>query len=619
MANGIKKIVDWITQNLSRFIIFLILVVVVLHNFNHKLWLREKGIVKHDVISYYSYLPAAIIYNDLSFRFIDDNRAFFHDKIWIVKTPEGMRYQKMTMGLSFMYLPFFLAGHAAALIIGAEPNGFSTPYMFFLQFSSLFYMLLGLIILRRLLLRHFHDWITALVLFALVFGTNLFYYTTREAAMPHAFNFFLFALFIWITIKWHEQQRFKYALALGLVFGLISLIRPSNALIAVFFMLYDVKSFRELGKRPLLFIKKWKHILIIIFSAFLVFVPQFIFWKTNTGSWFLYSYGDEGFFFTNPQIINGLFSYRKGWLVYTPLMIIALIGIFMLVRKQKQFFTPILVFTILNIYVIYSWWCWWYGGSFGSRPMIDSYPMMAIALAGFIDWFAVSKVRKITIIGILVILSGHGIFQTLQYQKSAIHYDSMSKEAYWHSFGKLFPDHYYYDLLEPPDYKAAKRGEQAIAVHSKTIITEPLVSDYEIVTPDGNSFFSTNMRYLIGKASLKSDEMSRSGHNSIKLTPEHQYGSDFLLRARAQEVYRLSVWRYPAQSEGRLVFSATREADFYRAFRNVVEIDEQGWGKVETEITIPSQVHGYFKIYLWNPGSEPVFFDDLMIERVSAY
>jgi hypothetical protein len=241
-------------------------------------------------------------------------------------------------------------------------------------------------------------------------------------------------------------------------------------------------------------------------------------------------------------------------------MVLALAGIFLLAKKQKQFFTPILVFTVLNIYVVYSWWCWWYGGSFGSRPMIDSYAMLAIALAGFIDWFATSRLRKALIIVVLVILSGHGVFQTLQYQKGALHYDAMSKAAYWNSFGNLYPDQYYYDLLEPPDYQAAKKGEQAIAIHSKKVITEPLVCDYESLTPDGTSFFSTNRRYLIGQAYLVSDELSRSGKNAVKLTPENQFGSNFQLRTtRYNEIYKLTVWRFPAESDGLIVFAAQKK------------------------------------------------------------
>jgi hypothetical protein len=152
-----------------------------------------------------------------------------------------------------------------------------------------------------------------------------------------------------------------------------------------------VKSIKELEQRPLTF-----H------QALAANPPPYLL----RNSWFLclslyfgkqtpahgsyYSYGDEGFFFTNPQIINGLFSYRKGWLIYTPLMIFALLGILTLARRKfQQFFIPVLIFTVANIYVVYSWWCWWYGGSFGSRPMIDSYPLMAVALAGMVYGYRV--------------------------------------------------------------------------------------------------------------------------------------------------------------------------------------------------------------------------------------
>lgn len=601
---------------MSDGVILLCAIVITWVNFNGKQWNKEQGIVKHDIISYYSYLPAALIYKDLSFKFIDDDRAYFHNKIWIFKSPNGGRYQKMTMGLSFLYAPFFLAGHGIAHLTGAEPNGYSIPYMFFLQFSALIYLLLGLVILRKILLRTFSDRITALALFGIVFGTNIFYYTTREAAMPHVYNFFLFSLFMWLTIKWHETYKLHHAVFTGLVFGLIALIRPSNALLALFFIFYDVKSIQEFGQRPLVFIKHWQQILLLIFCAFLVFVPQLVFWKANTGSWFLYSYGDEGFFFSNPQIINGLFSYRKGWLIYTPLMIIALLGILTLARRNSRFFIPVLIFTVANIYVVYSWWCWWYGGSFGSRPMIDSYPLMAVALAGMVAWFQGLQTRKMLPIMGILFFSGLNIFQTLQYQKGAIHFDSMTREAYWESFGKIHPYHEYYDLLEPPNYNAAKKGIQSVAVHSKAIITDSLVCDYDLLTPDNGFFYSTDKRFLLGKPHLRSSEKSRSGEHSLKLTPENQYGSDFQLRAKKGETYILSVWKYPAEVDGRMVFSALKESTFYNVGRLSSEIDSNGWARIETQVYIPDGKQGFLKFYLWNNGSEPLFFDDLQILRI---
>ena len=66
---------------------------------------------------------------------------------------------------------------------------------------------MGLLILRKLLLIYFSDGITSLVLFAVFFGSNLFYYATIEGPMAHAFDFALIALFMHLTIKWYAMSR----------------------------------------------------------------------------------------------------------------------------------------------------------------------------------------------------------------------------------------------------------------------------------------------------------------------------------------------------------------------------------------------------------------------------
>jgi len=54
----------------------------------------------------------------------------------------------------------------------------------------------------------------------------------------------------------------------------------------------------------------------------------------------------------------------------------------------------------------------------------------------------------------------HSLFETGQYTYGAIHWDSMSKKAYWYSFGKLHPDGEFYKLLKAPDYEKAIKGER---------------------------------------------------------------------------------------------------------------------------------------------------------------
>jgi hypothetical protein len=194
--------------------------------------------------------------------------------------------------------------------------------------------------------------------------------------------------------------------------------------------------------------------------AFLVvWIPQFIYNLHFTGQLLFYSYTDEKFFFANPQIIDGLFSYRKGWLLYTPMMVIPLIGIFVSIFRKEKYSLAILIFTLVNIYVILSWWCWWYGGSFGQRSFVDSYGLMALPLALVLAEAARLKtVFYKAIVGLVFLIIVFNNFQTQKYLYGSIHFADMTKAAYWHSFWHVRPQPGYWDLLETPDYDLAKKG-----------------------------------------------------------------------------------------------------------------------------------------------------------------
>jgi hypothetical protein len=278
--------------------------------------------------------------------------------------------------------------------------------------------------------------------------------------MTHPASFCLIAMFIWFALKWHHRRRLKTAIVLGLLMGIIALIRPTNALIAVVFIFLEVINYQDLKGRVLLFWRYKIQLMVIILCSILVWVPQFLFWKYSTGQWFYFSYVDEGFFFSNPQIFNGLFSYRKGWLLYTPLMTLSIVGLFFTYKNNKNWIVSMGIFIPLNVYIIYSWWCWWYGGSFGSRPMIDSYALMAISLASFYHF--IDTLRNYYRIAMIVVVTfgiSLNLFQTYQ-SRSCLHFDSMTKEAYWSNFTTFGWPSNYDELIETPNYEKALKGEE---------------------------------------------------------------------------------------------------------------------------------------------------------------
>jgi len=590
-------------------------------NFNNHLWKFKHKVVFQDVVGYYCYLPAAFIYKDLSFSFIDDNPEFFRDKMFNSKTDDGRRFQKMTMGLAFMYAPFFVTGHIYAYLFDYETTGYSPPYFFALIFSALFWLLAGLYYLRKILILYFNEWISALTMVLVVFATNLLYYSTLEAPMPHVYNFALFAAFAWFTVQWHLNPSPKTSLIIGLVFGMIVLIRPVNGLVVLFFAFYGVTSLKSFNNKLLLIAKHPFLIMFIAATAFSVTIPQLLYWKFSTGDWFFYSYGKEGFFFANPQIVPGLFSYRKGWLLYTPVMVFALAGLFTMRGRLSVFRTSLLIMLPIFVYVIYSWWCWWYGGSFGSRPMIDIYAMLSLPLASLITIADHrSRLLRNSLLGVLFLLMLLNMFQTYQYKRGMIHYDSMSKEAYWFNFGRLYTDSYYFELLDPVDYDSLLVGVHHPVPVIKNMIRKEALCDFERLDKHKSKFLSTDGHYLFHGGHLQSSDKARSGMFSLKMSLEEKFsaGTNFYLRKK--ERYLISAWKYPAEANLSLVMASEDHHNFYQIVLKTSETDKHGWAKLEMEVHVKdtTEIHHPFRVYVWNRDTAAVFVDDLFIRNLGV-
>jgi hypothetical protein len=446
---------------LDKIALLIILAGLVWTNLSIKYWTNRKYVINYDVILYYEYLPAAIIHHDLSMSFVKEDPEFYKDKIWINPTSTGRSVNKMTMGLAVLYAPFFLVAHVLARPLGYPADGFSVPYCFVLIFSSVIYAMMGFWLLLKLLRKYFPRNAIAVSLLAIGLGTNLYFYTTISAPVSHSYSFFLFAAFMCAVDSWVVKPSRGNSLLVGLVGGLITLVRPSNCIIFLLLLLWQVDSVHTLKSRLKLLFYKPLNVILIAVMAFLVFSPQLIYWKYATGNYFYYSYGEERFFFNNPVFLKGLFSYRKGWLVYTPVMIFALVGFIVLFFRKKGFFWPVTVFTMLNLYIVWSWWCWWYGGGFGQRALVESYALLSVPFTAFIAFILEKKIKLkvffLFIIGCLICLN---LFQTRQYWKGIIHYDSMDKELYWDSYVHRNIRPGFGDMLDHPDYQAALKGDR---------------------------------------------------------------------------------------------------------------------------------------------------------------
>jgi hypothetical protein len=239
------------------------------------------------------------------------------------------------------------------------------------------------------------------------------------------------------------------------------LVRPVNVVFFLFFLLYGIKNFSDLKPRIQLLWKNWFHIALMAILSFLVFLPQMLYFNYITGHYLFNSYIGERFYFGHPHLVESLVGFRKGWLIYTPIMIFALGGFFFLKKSAKPFLIVSVLLTCLYFYILASWWCWWYGGSFGWRAMIDLYPMLAIPMAAFFAALLYKKkwYSKTTAV-FMILFIALNLFQTIQFHYNILHYDSMTAAAWVDSFGKINTADCDRSLLKSPDYEKARLTNQ---------------------------------------------------------------------------------------------------------------------------------------------------------------
>ncbi|MCC6600341.1 MAG: hypothetical protein IT223_06665 [Crocinitomicaceae bacterium] len=406
----------------------------------------DKGPMNWDVTGYYFYLPGLFIHHDVALQDIqkmEDLRIKYDlsGTLYQFHPVEGRSnfVDQYPLGMAVLYSPTFFAGHFFAGLLSYEKDGFSPPYQWAMIIWSFLVAIAGIFALRSLLMHFFSDGISALALILILAGSNYFIQVSRGLTTPHNYLFTLYALFLLAVIRWHKQPAYRTTALMIAPLGLACLARPTEMVAIVIPVLWGCNSTSEIRQRiKILFSKQRSFTLFAIALLMLIALPQFIYWKMTTGHWLYMSYSNpaEGLDFLSPHTINFLFSFRKGWFIYTPLMLISLTGFFFLYKKKKNIFWPLIVFFILNLYVLSSWSCWWYAQCFSQRAMVQSLPVMALLMGFTLSWISEKKWYAITG-GVLISLA---FLQTLffqwQYEHRILDQWRMTSEYFWAVFGK---------------------------------------------------------------------------------------------------------------------------------------------------------------------------------------
>ncbi|MBK7763201.1 MAG: hypothetical protein IPI46_07480 [Bacteroidetes bacterium] len=349
--------------------------------------------ISWDVSGYYWYLPAVFIYKDLKhLHFSDSLRSAYGcspDNQQITILPDGSKVLKYSSGMAVQYLPFFLGAHVISKSLGYPADGLSPPYQIAIHIGALCMMLLGLWYLRKLLLTYFKDGTVAILLLFLMWGTNYTNYVGIDIGMSHAWLFSLYCLLIYASDRFYKSPTTKYAVLIGSLVGLLILSRPTEMIAAIIPLLWGISkiNIKEIKARIQCIQQHAAKFLMAIICMLLFGSIQLAYWKYASGHWFVYSYGDQKFSWLHPHFMDYVFSFKCGWLLYCPMMILTYIG-FVILYKKKLSFIPILLFSVLNIWIVSAWDVWWYGG----RAMLQGSAILMLPFAALIEYVNTKRI-----------------------------------------------------------------------------------------------------------------------------------------------------------------------------------------------------------------------------------
>ncbi|MBP7184761.1 MAG: hypothetical protein KBA06_04575, partial [Saprospiraceae bacterium] len=471
-------------------------------------------------------------------------------------------------------------------------DGFSFPYQFCIGFGMLLYAFLGVFLLRKILLKYFSDTTVAILLLSYVIGTNYLDYSSIDQAMTHNVLFTFYCALILATISFYENPTNRKAIGIGSLVGLMTLIRPTEIISCIIPLLWGINSFEEIPNRINFIFKNIPKFLLMGIMGIIFISIQMIYWKYVANEWVVYSYEDQGFSWLHPHVYDYMLSYRSGWLRFTPMMILALIGILFYFKSGNNRLA-ILSFIFINFYIIMAWDMWDYSGASG-RAMIQSYPLLAFPFCLLIEKARNTNWKFYALLLVILFCTYINIWWTYHLHNGNIQTFNLTKEYYWKVIGRWDESDENKKLLD------------------NMYIYEGNPSNYNVLYSND---FSRDTSANATKDSI---------NNKIKINKDLQYSADYTIqhtsavkkwiRASAEIYCNDKEWDFWKSAQFRLFFKNKSEVVQENVIRIHRFINNGETKEIYIDTKVPQKDWDSLAVSFWNSdGDKELVIDNLKV------
>jgi hypothetical protein len=367
--------------------------------------------VRGDGVGYYAFARAPLIQHN--FDFTEDyrhaNESFRGPRFdengqpkSEFRTSTGHLENHFTVGPAILWTPFLLLTHAGVLLARAlgssvAANGFSAPYRITMAFATGFYAFLGLLLAFRLARQYVEERWAFLATLSIWWASSLPVYMYFNPSWSHAHSAFVVALFLWY---WHETRSSRSLsqwLVLALITGLMLNVYYPNAMVLA---VLAIEVFRQyyLAFRPdpsaapasalrvpQLLVRQCLFGAVVLICLLPTLVTRYLIY----GNPFESGYTPlRDWLWSSPVFLSVLFSSNHGLLVWTPILLLAIAGLFIFWRWQRRAGVPFLA-AFLAFYLFIACYPDWAGiSSYGNRFFVSLTALFILGLSVFLDRIA---------------------------------------------------------------------------------------------------------------------------------------------------------------------------------------------------------------------------------------
>jgi MFS family permease len=357
--------------------------------------------VRGDGVGYYAFARSLLIEHHLSFEkdWLAANTSFRMSKTdeegRIVReqyTSTGHLNNHFTIGPALLWSPFLIAAHVAVLTYnrfgGRVPaDGYSAPYIVMMALGTAIYGFLALWISFRVARKYVAERWAFLATIGIWFASSLPVYMYFNPSWSHAHSAFTVALFFWYWDRTRNARTLAQWVVLGLIAGLMmNVYYPCVVLVALPLLDSLFRNRRGLNAEGTLAeIRSVLGIAIFAVVIFVAFLPTLIEKKIIYGGYLNFGYTEQ-WYWRSPALLKVCFSAEHGLFSWTPILIPAVIGLYLLRRHDSKLAFYSLAGFAAYLYTIGCYENWHGLSSFGNRFFVSLAVLFVLGLASFFDW-----------------------------------------------------------------------------------------------------------------------------------------------------------------------------------------------------------------------------------------